>query len=379
MDIDIRASRLEREQRQRREAVKRRLDQERRSQERYQQQQRELEAIKAVRTLEREAQEERRRLEEEAELTRTSGVRFTRELHPYPIDSDEDKVILPESSLLELTNLNAFQHGALTFELTCSASAVVTHCGVREFSAPEGSIGVPRRVVNTLTGNSRYDSSSESIGAVKIKFVLLPKVTFARLQPIEASFAGVTMIKACLQENLRRHATLTVGDILSIWFRGRSYRLRVHELRPESYGSLIDTDVEVELLVSEEYEQKIQKPVDAATPKSLESETGVENDADTVLDEEPTGSGDHVIECKIKTAEGVTKTRKFLKQSDFKELFIFAYSVCGGRAVVKSLSCLQLNTRFPKRVFSFHEACDGRTFADFGFSPQEVFLVTLCK
>ena len=385
MDIDLRVSRLEREQRQRRDALKRRLEQERRSQERFQLQQKELEDLKALRALEREAEEEQRRLEEEHEMARTAGIRFNRELVPFLTESDEDKVLLPESALVELTNLNAFQFGALTFQLTCSGTNVITHSGVREFSAAEGTIGIPRKILNTLTGNATYDSLPESIGQVQIKFVRLPQITFARLQPLEASFASVSMIKNCLQDNLRLHTTLTVGDILCIWFRGRSYRLRVHELRPENFGSVIDTDVEVELVASEEYEQSQRDAGrETVTPNFPETSLAIQDDhlasipdVDYILSEEPAGIGENVIECKVKTAEGVTRTRKFLKQTDFKELFYLALEVCGGRATRISVENIQLTTRFPKKVFSFRDVPDGQSFADLGFlNSQELFLVS---
>eukprot|EP01034_Spumella_vulgaris_P021351 gene21351-27381_t len=57
-----------------------------------------------------------------------------------------------------------------------------------------------------------------------------------------------------LEENLRFHSTLTVGDQLTVWYRGNAHALVVVELRPDPQGNLFDTDVEVDLELSQEGE-----------------------------------------------------------------------------------------------------------------------------
>ena len=139
-----------------------------------------------------------------------------------------------------------------------------------------------------------------------------PKCTFAQLQPVHNSFSQVGPVKMVLEENLRRHVTLSIGDILQVslelgryhsilvfscvmwsgalnssgvflsypsmllspmanilictlkhihfytlqvWYRGTCHELRVNVMQPGPFGSLVDTDVEVDLDTSLEYNQ----------------------------------------------------------------------------------------------------------------------------
>jgi len=64
-------------------------------------------------------------------------------------------------------------------------------------------------------------------------------------------------------------------DIITIWHRGKDYKLTVIEIRPETYGSLVDTDVEVELDVSEEYRRQQEElgRVSASTTSAASART----------------------------------------------------------------------------------------------------------
>lgn len=125
-------------------------------------------------------------------------------------------------------------------------TVLVTHAGVKEFSSPTQSIGLPRKVLASLGGNL------EAIESISVRFIRLPKGTYAKLRPRHNQFFEVGPVKRCLEENLRYHATLTVGDILTVWFRGKSYEMKVMELKPGNEVTVIDTDLELDLDLSEE-------------------------------------------------------------------------------------------------------------------------------
>lgn len=55
----------------------------------------------------------------------------------------------------------------------------------------------------------------------------------------------VPHIKAMLEQNLGKHATLSVGDVLQVWHRGKPFELKVVEVQPEPFVTVIDTDIEV--------------------------------------------------------------------------------------------------------------------------------------
>lgn len=48
-----------------------------------------------------------------------------------------------------------------------------------------------------------------------------------------------------LEQNLGKHATLSVGDVLQVWHRGKPFELKVVEVQPEPFVTVIDTDIEV--------------------------------------------------------------------------------------------------------------------------------------
>ncbi len=142
-------------------------------------------------------------------------------------------------------------------------SVLVTHAGVKEFSSPKHSIGLPRKVLASLGGNI------ESIDSISVRFILLEKGTYAKLRPRYNQFFEVGPVKRCLEENLRYHATLTVGDILTVWYRGKPHEMKVIELRPGNEVTVIDTDLEIDLDLSEEFTAQQQQ--NANTGKKLGS------------------------------------------------------------------------------------------------------------
>merc|ERR1712146_218654 len=54
-------------------------------------------------------------------------------------------------------------------------------------------------------------------------------------------------MRAMLEMNFNKHSTLTVGDIITVWHRGKSYDVLVKLIEPEAQVCLLDTDIEVDL------------------------------------------------------------------------------------------------------------------------------------
>ena len=276
LDLDIRSNRFEKEKQKRLDEAKRKRAREQRIAKEQKEREEKLAEEAFFRRKELERIEMERQLHEQEELRLTGGVSFTHILQPYKIDGEDDKVILPEDCLTELSNQDAIGKGALMFRLQIlnpamvkgarikpllrsqadvtstadmditsdhnndapfessdgrlTSMGVVTHCGVREFSSNAGSIGLPKKVLDTLFENTISNSGShensniaeESLAVTKIhiKYVLLPKCTFAKLQPKYHRFFDVIPVKLMLEENLRFHSTLSMGDILTVWYRG---------------------------------------------------------------------------------------------------------------------------------------------------------------
>lgn len=255
-DIDSRASKLEKEQQRRREQVLKQKQLEERK--RVEQLKRDEELADRARKKKEEDEMERLRQEQLTmqEFQLTNGIMFEKRFaHFYALsdERDDDKVVLPEDYLVELNQLDVFGKGALIFRLICTVSLsqnpIITHAGIREFTAPSNHIGLPRKVIDTIGGDLA------SLQGIFLKYVVLPKCKFIKVQPKLNRFFEVQLIKRCFEDNLHKHTCLSEGDVLTIQYRGESYPMSIKETRPEKYVSLLDTDVEVELENSEEFLQ----------------------------------------------------------------------------------------------------------------------------
>ncbi|CAK9035797.1 Ubiquitin fusion degradation protein 1 homolog (UB fusion protein 1) [Durusdinium trenchii] len=206
----------------------------------------------------RQAQEERLRAEAEQQLN--EGARYLARLRPYPSSRTDDKLELPASALEELERQGVLEKGALlTFAVSLSTRGAggSTHAGVAEFTAEEGTVGVPPRVALCLTKGSGLDTL-DAVGQVEIRYVKLPRCRKSRVvfQPRGEGFhaGGMKVVSLDLEhvllETLRGHTALTQGDWLPIRHQGQTYELMVRELEPETEMALIDTDLTVEALLS---------------------------------------------------------------------------------------------------------------------------------
>lgn len=268
----------------------------------------------------------------------------------------------------------------------------------------EGEVGLPDKVLASL-GLKDLSPDELRTHTVHVKYIRLHKITYVKFQPILNKFFNLGPVKLVLEQNLRFHATLTLGDEVTVWHRGESYELRVTDIKPGTHGTLIDTDVEVDLDLSDEYLQSEKykageggKDVVAAaaarkgqtlgggvsnaapvsvfasvpTPASVpEAHPSAPRQPVIALPAEPGGDAprDSVIRCKVKTASRAL-ARVFSVDDAFDSLFAYVRNESApmeGRLV--------LSTRFPpKDLLEGSEGVSGRTFKDLGFSSgQEMF------
>jgi Ubiquitin fusion degradation protein UFD1 len=96
--------------------------------------------------------EQERRQAQELER-RTAGISYSETLQAVPSKGDGDKITLPTSALQALTSQDATGLGPMLFELSIAAKHAdekprVTHGGVLEFVAVEGTVGLPLKVLH---------------------------------------------------------------------------------------------------------------------------------------------------------------------------------------------------------------------------------------
>lgn len=145
----------------------------------------------------------------------------------------------------------------LTFRLVNPSNGRIVFAGVREFSAPEGCVGVSSFLKNSLGIDEEHDLQGQgssdhgeetSSSRMTIHVQEIPKGTFVRLRPLEAGYDPDDW-KALLENYLRdTFTTLTNKEIINIPAGRESFRFLVDGLKPnEDAVSLVDTDIEVDI------------------------------------------------------------------------------------------------------------------------------------
>lgn len=160
-----------------------------------------------------------------------------------------DKVVLPPKALEQVLELRIPL--PLTLEATpATADAAdetplppwrVAHCGVVDFTAPDGIAFVPVAIMRKL-GVGEGDR-------VTFRTARLPPGTYAQLQPLGEDWARVPEREACLELALRQYQTLTIGDVIAVLapHDRRIHRFRCLETRPADAVSLLNTDLTLDV------------------------------------------------------------------------------------------------------------------------------------
>jgi len=255
MDFELRQARekLEREQRERMQRAKAKAERERRAKAEAARRQEALEASHRERRLDaaRAQEEADQKMEEVVQLGK--GVSFSRMFEALRYDGPGDKIKLPPSSFKELSDEGALDKGPMYFRLSKVRDTVpgatmeqdteeATCSGVLEFTAREGSAELPPHVWNNL-----FRSDTPDVPLIEVKYVSLPKGTYAKLKPEGAGFSDLPNHRAVLETALRNHATLSENDIVVVNYGLLQYKLKVLELKPASSVSVLETDVEVDI------------------------------------------------------------------------------------------------------------------------------------
>ncbi len=414
----------------------------------------------------RERQEEaQRRAEERAELervlTNNEGVRWERTFVGRRSDAAmvkgirarcDDKVVLPPSAWRELTNAGAANVGSANgvfFEITvvnAAGGTRRTHAGALGFDGPEGEVGLPAPLMRRLgrigtsegannhtnTRSRAEESPSESPSEspaedpppaddvtleLKLSFRRLPKGTWVKLQPRSADFQGELAadasvdLRELLEATLRRRCALTVGDDVVVPHAGREFSLRVVEACPDDANgavSLVETDVEVDIAPSEDYEDAMRRLAEAeerrlAAAAAVERERGerevfareeeerraaaaeaaaaaaaeaaaraerfraavserlpVEPDAD---------AAGGCVPCRFQLPDGRTVTRRFAPTDPLAAVFDYVISA-GGAGEGEAF---RLVTRWPRTVTELDDAA--RTVRAAGLKPADTLFV----
>lgn len=187
-----------------------------------------------------------------------------------PGTREGNKVTLPAEVLMELLEKdNEFLDKVQMFQLTVFGK--VRYVGVQEYTAAPGTIEVPQWIYEDLTKSLDFDPAVAGV-PLEIKTALLKKGTLAKLQPVDEESAGA-LVKLEDQEAtltstlLNTFSILTKGDSLIVPLPdGGHATVLIVELKtgkePQVDADtvcLIDTDLEVEIIQSVEYDKEAKR------------------------------------------------------------------------------------------------------------------------
>ena len=222
---------------------------------------------------------------------------------------------------------------------------------------------------------------------LEITMVQLPKGTGCTLVPTEEAvrnnFYGLKDVKIVLEQSLiRTRATLTIGDVVSTWHRGKKFDLDVTKVIPSYFRGVtcINTDIEVEIGETKinnvaKNEESNSNNSNNSQPKATNEETGFrlgtgkktttssllkENNGEkeagalkqtsvnvlpiSLLPEPPIDKKDGVCTVQIRYSGGNGKRRFSIDTAKVKDLFAFASSLMN-----RDERSFQLVTRYPRK------------------------------
>ncbi|KAL6813807.1 ubiquitin fusion degradation protein UFD1 domain-containing protein [Trichoderma sp. SZMC 28015] len=156
----------------------------------------------------------------------------------------------------------------LIFRLVNPKNHNVVYAGIREFSAPEGTIGLSSLLLEALAiGSDDYVPTTPDVidienpeslesknvtpesSRITVHAVELQKGTYVRLRPLEAGYDPDDW-KPLLERQLRQNfTTLTKNTVIPVQgSQGENFKLLVDKFAPDGDGiCVIDTDLEVDI------------------------------------------------------------------------------------------------------------------------------------
>jgi len=161
-----------------------------------------------------------------------------------------DKILLPPSAFDTLARLNVDY--PMLFQLSHSTKGTMTHCGVLEFTAEEGSCFIPFWMMQNLL--------IEEGSVISVRNVSLPKATFVKLQPQHVDFLEITNPRAVLEHSLRNFSCVTKGDVICLPYNNKNYHFELKEVRPQDAACIIETDCNVDFDAPVGYKEPSKEP-----------------------------------------------------------------------------------------------------------------------
>ena len=150
----------------------------------------------------------------------------------------------------------------MLFQLQSSDKGTLTHCGVLEFTAEEGSCVVPFWMMQNLL--------IEEGSVLTVTNVSLPKANFVKFQAQHVDFLEISNPRAVLEHALRNFSCITKGDVICVPYNSKNYHFEIKEVKPQDAACIIETDCNVDFDAPVGYKE----PTPGSTPANSAPSTG---------------------------------------------------------------------------------------------------------
>ena len=126
----------------------------------------------------------------------------------------------------------------MLFQLQSPDKGTLTHCGVLEFTAEEGSCVIPFWMMQNLL--------IEEGAILTVTNVSLPKASFVKFQAQHVDFLEISNPRAVLEHALRNFSCITKGDVICVPYNSKNYHFEIKEVQPQDAACIIETDCNVD-------------------------------------------------------------------------------------------------------------------------------------
>jgi len=160
-----------------------------------------------------------------------------------------NSIILPPKALEVLSLMKNFgdTQNPILFRILNIQLNIFTHCGVVEFTAENDCCYIPDNMFDRL--------SLEEGQQVNVRALTLKTGTYIKLQPHKTEFINIPGPKTILEYNLRNYFCVTEGDILSIKFSKKIYKLDVVKCKPDKAIKTLNSVLEVDFDPPKDYDE----------------------------------------------------------------------------------------------------------------------------
>jgi ubiquitin fusion degradation protein 1 len=168
---------------------------------------------------------------------------------------------LPPSAVDTLARLQVDY--PMLFQLSSPSKGTMTHSGVLEFTADEGSCYIPFWMMQNLL--------IEEGTVITVTNVSLPKATFVKLQPQHVDFLEISNPRAFLEHALRNFSCVTKGDVIQVPYNGKNYHFLLKEVKPQNAACIIETDCNVDFDAPLGYQEPLKPEAQSSSSTPVTS------------------------------------------------------------------------------------------------------------